>query len=171
MLAYYRSQHDNQSWLAALTVILDACVLIMTGFDGVRTFQARLTFATARLALIEMVRVLTVKPRPLDEDRLPPPSFQEVKAKLADADLFFVEEESAEERLGAFRSTYEPFLHGLAHHLLLSLPDWKPDPEQVDNWVKSPRGRSAKRLIDSVDPEPELVEGGEKASEESRARS
>jgi Ion channel len=170
MLAYYRSQHDNQSWLAALTVILDACVLIMTGFDGVRTFQARLTFATARLAVIEMLRVLSVKPRPLERDRLSAPFFQEVKARLADADLLFVDENEAEERLVAFRSTYEPFLHGLAHHLLLSLPDWKPDPEHVDNWVNSPRGRSAKRLLDSVSPEPEITGGEEKVSEGSRAR-
>ena len=25
MLVYYRSQHDNQSWLAALTAVMDCC--------------------------------------------------------------------------------------------------------------------------------------------------
>jgi hypothetical protein len=40
MLAYYGSQHDNQSWLAALTGIIHVCVLTMVGFKGLRTFRA-----------------------------------------------------------------------------------------------------------------------------------
>src|SRR5205823_221885 len=31
VLAYFRSQHDNQSWLASLTAVLDACALCMVG--------------------------------------------------------------------------------------------------------------------------------------------
>src|SRR5437764_5392409 len=31
VLAYFRSQHDNQSWLAALTAVLDVCALCMVG--------------------------------------------------------------------------------------------------------------------------------------------
>ena len=31
VLAFFRSQHTNQSWLAALTAILDTCALIMAG--------------------------------------------------------------------------------------------------------------------------------------------
>lgn len=89
MLGYYRSQHDNESWLAALTTVLDACALLTLGLrdapgspvvagapgtaadalrggDGGRvaallpTFQARMTFATARLAIVEMARALHV---------------------------------------------------------------------------------------------------------------
>ncbi|GJG87317.1 hypothetical protein tb265_24980 [Gemmatimonadetes bacterium T265] len=86
MLGYYRSQHDNESWLAALTTVLDACALLTLGLtdlaagDGdapragpsgadapgarrgvaerLPTFQARMTFATARLAVVEMARAL-----------------------------------------------------------------------------------------------------------------
>ncbi len=45
MLSYYRSQHDNQSWLAGLATVVDSCALILTGLSGVRTFQASMTFA------------------------------------------------------------------------------------------------------------------------------
>lgn len=155
MLAYYRSQHDNQSWLAALTAIMDASVLIMVGLNGVRTLQARQTFATARLAAIEMGRVLGVRPRPLETDRLPSERFLEVKDRLDRAGLSFVDEEEAEERLSSFRDTYEPFLNGLGQHLILSLPPWSPAPEQLDNWMNSPRGKSAKRLLESVEAKPE----------------
>src|SRR5580704_13171234 len=34
MLAFYRSQHDNQSWLAALTTIVDSCAILMVGLKG-----------------------------------------------------------------------------------------------------------------------------------------
>ena len=54
MLPFYRSQHDNQSWLAALATIMDSYAMLMVGFKGVRTFRARLAFSTARQAVIEM---------------------------------------------------------------------------------------------------------------------
>ncbi len=187
MLTYYRSQHDNQSWLAALTVIMDASVLIMVGLEGVRTLQAQMTFATARLAVIEMGRVLEAGPRaskklarttdsrsapksaeaPLssggggsrpvlafEEERLSSRVFADIRDRLAAAGLRFVDEAEAEEKLAAFRDTYEPFLSGLADHLLLPLPGWSSNDDQLDNWMNSPRGKSAKRLIESVESEP-----------------
>ncbi len=158
MLAYYRSQHDNQSWLAALAAVMDLSVLVMVGLDGVRTLQARLTYATARLALVEMGRVLGAGPRAPAQDRLPPESFTGLRNRLAEASLFFVDEGEAEGRLAAFRNTYEPFLNGLANHLVLSLPEWFADVDQVDNWMNSPRGKSAKRLLESVEAQPESGE-------------
>ena len=34
LLSYFRSQHDNQSWVAALTTVLDVCALIIARIDG-----------------------------------------------------------------------------------------------------------------------------------------
>src|SRR6266513_1712968 len=34
VLCYFRSQHDNQSWVAALTTVLDTCALVMVGVEG-----------------------------------------------------------------------------------------------------------------------------------------
>src|SRR5262249_34012551 len=34
VLSYYRSQHDNQSWLAALTTVLDTCAFLIAGVKG-----------------------------------------------------------------------------------------------------------------------------------------
>src|SRR5579871_6066740 len=34
VLCYYRSQHNNQSWLGALTAILDTCALVIVGVEG-----------------------------------------------------------------------------------------------------------------------------------------
>ena len=47
ILCYYRSQHDNQSWLSALTAVLDTCALLISVVPGTASRQAQLTFAMA----------------------------------------------------------------------------------------------------------------------------
>src|SRR6202045_3515665 len=70
MLSYYRSQQDSQSWLAGLGAVMDCCALILVGFDGMRAFEARVTFAMGRLTLLEMSRVFEAVPQG-GIDRLP----------------------------------------------------------------------------------------------------
>jgi hypothetical protein len=154
VLSYYRSQHDNQSWLAALTVIMDSCALVMVGIKDLPTFQARMTFSSSRLAIIELSRVLAVKPHVLTEARLTSAEYAQMRTELEHSGMLIVDDEAAEERLAEFRSTYEPFLIGLADYLLLTLPGWLASPEVLDNWQNSPRGRSAKRLVDAVPAKP-----------------
>src|SRR3954469_12581067 len=42
VLSYYRSQHDRESWLTALTMLLDVSALVIVGVDGIPTSPARL---------------------------------------------------------------------------------------------------------------------------------
>ena len=58
VLAYFRSQHDNQSWIAALTAILDTCALLKVGIEGACERQAQLTFAISRHAVADLSQVL-----------------------------------------------------------------------------------------------------------------
>ena len=83
VLSYFRSQHDNESWLAALTTILDACALIMIGADETCRRQAGLTFAMARHAVADLAQVLAAVPRPSATDRLPPAALEELRRALA----------------------------------------------------------------------------------------
>src|SRR2546429_8968240 len=48
-LSFFRSQHNNQSWLGALTTILDASALVMAGVDGIWDEEGRLTFCMFRM--------------------------------------------------------------------------------------------------------------------------
>src|SRR5580704_12414105 len=155
MLAYYRSQHDNQSWLAAIATIMDCCAAMMAGLKGVRTFQARLTFSTARQAVVEMGRVFEVGALAAAPDRLPSGDYERLRAGLAEAGLYFADEDEAEQKLDAFRNTYEPFLQGLADYLVISLPGWVPAGSPLDNWQNNPRGKSARQLIESVPAKPD----------------
>ncbi|MEO6922501.1 MAG: potassium channel family protein, partial [Bryocella sp.] len=67
ILCYYRSQHDNQSWLAALTSVLDACALLITTVEGPSSRQAQLTFAIGRHLLVDLGHVFH---REREEERI-----------------------------------------------------------------------------------------------------
>src|SRR5205085_7838258 len=85
VLCYYRSQHDNQSWLAALATILDATAMVTVGIDGAPGRQARLTFAMARHAIIDLANVFNTPPRAPEPDRLPPGEWARLRMILAAA--------------------------------------------------------------------------------------
>jgi len=148
MLVAYRSQHDNQSWLAALTTVMDTCAVILCGLKGTKTFQARMSFAMGRMIIIEMTKVLGLSPIVSAADRLPKDKYAEFARRLEAIGLAAAET-GAEQRLAAFRTTYEPFLLALSQFLLLTLPDWVPT-DQPDNWQASAMGQLAKQLVDEA---------------------
>src|SRR5579871_2812088 len=71
VLTFFRSQHSNQSWLAALTTMLDVTSLILTGIQGVHPGQAKLTFAMARHAAVDLAQVVNARYDADTPDRLP----------------------------------------------------------------------------------------------------
>jgi hypothetical protein len=134
VLSYFRSQHDNESWLAALTTILDACALIMVGGDDVCRRQARLTFAMARHAVADLAQVLSATPRPPALDRLPPAALADLRRALAADGIALEAGEPADRRVAELRALYEPFVDGLARHLVLALPPFRNVSGGADNW-------------------------------------
>ncbi len=71
VLSFFRSQHSNQSWLGALTTMLDVTSLILSGIDGVQPGQAKLTFAMARHAAVDLAQVVNARYDPDAPERLP----------------------------------------------------------------------------------------------------
>jgi hypothetical protein len=142
-LMYYRSQHDRQSWLAALTTILDACALLIAAAPESKvTHQARLTFAMARHAAIDLALAFDTPPTPPRLDRLPPEDLTRLRSLLAGTGMTLKVGADADARLGELRRLYEPFVNALSHSLLLSLPAWLPNPDLPDNWQTSAWDRS-----------------------------
>ncbi|HET7340116.1 MAG TPA: potassium channel family protein [Methylomirabilota bacterium] len=134
VLSYFRSQHDNESWLAALTTILDACALMLTAGDTRCRRQAGLTFAMARHAVADLAQVLAAMPRPPARDRLPPPALAELRTTLRDDGIVLESGEAADRRVAELRGLYEPFLNGLAEHLVIALPPFRRAQAAADNW-------------------------------------
>ena len=151
MLVYYRSQHDNQSWLAAVTAVMDSCALILVGVEEMRPLQARMTFTMARQVVIEMARSLSVQPsRFSGGTRLSHDEYLKMEAIFADKALTWRGGPDAEETLAALRATYEPLLDGLGSALLLPLPGWMAADDAADHWQKGHRGMIASRLIEQL---------------------
>jgi hypothetical protein len=146
VLALYRSQHDNQSWLAALTVILDTSALAICGAGGRDVYQARLTFAMARHAAVDLCLVFKIQPEPPEPSRLPPERFRVLIERLRTAGGVLppeatnpqpAEMAAIEARLTELRGMYEPFLKGMSHYLEFTLPPFYPERMTADNWQTS----------------------------------
>jgi hypothetical protein len=135
VLAYFRSQHDNQSWIASLTAILDTCALVKTGVEGVACErQADLTFAIARHAVVDLSQVFGTTPRGLVEDRLTAADLRKIRDTLARHGLKLNAGDVADGQLNDLRKMYEPYIYALAVHLKQVLPPWIPQKKGKDNW-------------------------------------
>jgi hypothetical protein len=143
VLAYFRSQHDNQSWIASLTAILDTCALIMVGVEGACERQAELTFAIARHAVVDLSQVFGTSPRPLPQDRLPAAELRRIRDVLAQHGLKLNDGEAANTRLIELRNMYEPYIFALATYLNQTLPPWIPAKKGKDNWQTTAWGQAA----------------------------
>ena len=126
VLAFYRSQHDNQSWVAALTALLDTCALLLAVVDTNCRRQARMTFAMARHAVADMGRVLDRKAAAPSPDRLPPAELVRLREALSDARIPLLPSAEASPRLAELRAMYEPAVSALSALLEMPLPPWVP---------------------------------------------
>ena len=143
VLCYFRSQHDNQSWLAALTTILDTCAVVIVGVDHGPVWQARMTFAMARHAVVDIAQVFRTRPTGDIScyARLPSSELERMKELLLQNNIRFGGGEDTERRLFELRSMYEPYVYALSEWLLMPLPPWILPKNAVDNWKTSAWGR------------------------------
>lgn len=141
VLSYYRSQHDNQSWLASITTILDACSLVMAGIAHVSCYQAGLTFAIARHAVVDLCQIFHAHPVLLVAPRLTEAALLETRRILeeAGAPVRWCDDSALE--LARLRDLYEPYVTALSERFLLPLPSWLPREHQLANWQTSAWGR------------------------------
>jgi hypothetical protein len=143
VLAFFRSQHDNQSWIAALSAILDACALLKVGIEGSCERQAKLTFAIARHAVVDLSQVFGTPPRALPHERLPAADAARLRNKLAEHGMRLRDTPEAQQELAAMRNSYEPYIYALATYLNQTLPPWIPQGKGKDNWQTTAWGEAA----------------------------
>jgi hypothetical protein len=155
-LSFFRSQHNNQSWLGALVTILDASALVIAGVDGLRSEQAKITFAMARHAVVDLAQVVNARYNPNAPERLSEQELNRLRQKLAERGMKLGEGAAFEEKLDHLRSQYEPYAVAIALNLSITLPPWIHPERQKDNWQTGPWDRAiqAKGLggrVQSVD--------------------
>ncbi len=167
ILCYYRSQHDNQSWLSALTAVLDLCALLIAttlGPEGqAAARQAQLTFALGRHALIDLGHVFRLESVEQswielgDTGRLQPETYRRLCASAGEVQIQLCGDPSTAERLLALRLLYEPSAMALASYIQMPLPLWISEPQKSDQW----------RKISALRSQPDALAAAEHISRES----
>lgn len=149
LLCYFRSQHNNQSWVAALAAILDTCAVLLAYTDSAAAvesdlrWQAELTFAICRHALVDLAQALNIPPHPVPADRLDPPTSAELREILGARGAPLCKVREGETNLKQLRQMYEPFLFGFSSRLVMPLPGWSASTTSADNWRTSAWGKAA----------------------------
>jgi len=141
-LSFFRSQHNNQSWLGALITILDASAMVIAGSDGLLYEQAKITFAMARHAVVDLAQIVNARYDPNSPDRLPEEELKRLRHQLAERGVKLGEGAAFEEKLSHLRSLYEPYAVAIALNLSITLPPWIHPERQKDNWQAGPWDRA-----------------------------
>jgi hypothetical protein len=137
MIAFFRSQHQRQSWVSALAAVLDLSALVLVGIDEVPTWQAHVTFAIARHAVVDLTQVLRAPRRTGDVDRLPAADLEHLRRELEESGLRPARSAAADVGLAELRRSYEPYVLGLGELLMMPVPPWWQRSPRRDNWQTS----------------------------------
>jgi ion channel len=141
VLGYFRSQHNNESWLAALAAILDTTAILIANVEKDPLRQARLTFAMCRHTVVDLAQVFHIAPRRGHSERLSSGDHDQLRGWLDKAGFELRDRGAASTKLGEIRQMYEPYLHALSQFLAMELPPWILAKEITDNWRTSAWGR------------------------------
>jgi hypothetical protein len=118
--------------------VLDASALVVAGIDGMPPWQARLTFAIARHAAVDLTQILDTRP---DDraDRLSSEELDALRRELEAVGLRPMRTPESNARLRELRRSYEPYVVGLGRSLLMPVPPWVRARTDPDNWQTTPK--------------------------------
>jgi hypothetical protein len=150
LLCYFRSQHGNQSWISALTAILDTSALLIAGVRGHEARQAQLTFAMARHAMVDLAQIFSRKPVIGAPDRLPVERYNQLYDLLCQSGVSVCRDGHSYERLRELRELYEGYAEALSQYLHMPLPPWMAIEPHKDNWLTVAKVRARTEAVNST---------------------
>jgi hypothetical protein len=125
MLGFFRSSHDNLSWISSLGTVLDAASLVLTIIDGVPRGEAKL-FKRVGTHLVEDIFNLGFRAgEPTGLDRA---DFEAACTRLRAAGYTLVLADGAWPHFEAARATYAPRLEAMARYWATPAASWLGDP-------------------------------------------
>ena len=152
LLCYFRSQHTNQSWISALTAVLDTSALLIADVQGKEARQAQLTFAMARHAMIDLSQIFGLEPVKDAPDRLPPQQYQKLYQLLHTGGVSICGDGQCSDRLRNMRALYEGYAQALSNYLCMPLPPWIAERPTTDNWLTVAKLRAETEAANRVEP-------------------
>jgi hypothetical protein len=126
-----------------LTTVLDTCTFLIVGVKGADPYQAQLTFAMARHALVDLALIFHTPPKNSDQDRLPLEQLHKLRVDLTEAGLEMEGGPDVDSKLAQLRRLYEPFALALAEFFQFNLPPVILEKAKADNWQTSAWTRRA----------------------------
>ncbi len=124
-------------------------MLIIAGVEGIRNEQAKITFAMARHAVVDLAQVVNARYDPNFPDRLPADEMARLRHALSQQGPQLKEGPEFEQKMAYLRSLYEPYALSMARNLFITLPPWIHTEKKKDNWEAGPWDRAiqAKSLV------------------------
>lgn len=123
VLAYFRSSHDDQSWIGTLGTLLDAATLAMTTIDGVRNGQARIFYSVGRHAARDLANYFQVGAAQ-ETVGIEQAEFERACDRLAAAGYTIRDRNEAWRRFSGLRSGYAGRLNLLAAFFQIPPLQW-----------------------------------------------
>ncbi len=135
LLGYFRSSHDNLSWISALGTVLDAASLVLTTIEGVPRGEAKL-FKRVGAHLVEDIYNLGFQTgQPTDLERS---DFDAACDRLAEAGYALAPRDLAWLSFQGARATYAPRLEAMARYWATPATSWLGDPVALRLPVHAP---------------------------------
>ena len=123
MLAFFRSSHDDQSWIGTLGTLLDAATLMMTTVAGVRDGQARIFYNVGRHATRDLSRYFEVGVAE-ESAGVERAEFERACDRLSAAGYELRDRDEAWSRFSNLRRSYAPHLNVLARFFEIPPLQW-----------------------------------------------
>ncbi len=122
LLAYFRSSHDNASWVSALGAVLDSASFVLTTIRGIPRGQAELTKRVGAHFVEDIANFLDF--HPVDGSGVDRDAFDEAYGRLADAGYELEDADVAWRSFERARGTYAARLGVLADYWAVSGVRW-----------------------------------------------
>ncbi|HYL27065.1 MAG TPA: potassium channel family protein [Candidatus Nitrosotalea sp.] len=130
MLAFFRSSHDDQSWIGTLGTLLDAATLMMTSIEGVRDGQARIFYNVGRHPTQDLSRYFRVS-ETSESAGIERAEYDHACDRLAAAGYRLRDRDEAWSRFANLRSSYATHLNELARFFEIPPLQWIGDRSSI----------------------------------------
>ena len=140
LLGYFRSSHDNLSWISALGTVLDTATLVLTTIEGFRAARRSWPRRSATISSRTSRTSATGRRPPSSLDR---PSFDAVYERLAAAGYRLVPEDEAWPAFAAARASYADRLEQMAVFWVAPSVSWFGGSEALRSPTHRPAGDEA----------------------------
>ena len=125
LLGFFRSSHDNLSWISALGTILDATSLVLTTITGVPRGEAKLAKRVGTHLVEDIYNLGFHSDGPTGLDR---EAFDAACRRLEEAGYTLEAHDAAWPHFEAARATYAPRLEAMARYWATPATSWLGDP-------------------------------------------